>query len=97
MVLQNLKVNLKHQKCTAGTSVIQNLFVSTWHLYAYHCQINAADKKLEKITQEKEWRHFSAIRGKLTVWVEKRQKSNKWMIGVPREEKNSWNRENIQW
>lgn len=35
-------------------SVIQNVLTDTWHLYANHCQISVADKKL-KITQE--WRN----------------------------------------
>lgn len=79
-------MNMKHQNHIAGTSVIQNLFVSTWHLYARRWQISAADKTLEQITQGKEWRN-EAIRRNLTALVEKQKKYNIWMIGVPKEEK----------
>lgn len=83
MTLHKLKMNMKHQNHIAGTSVIQNLFVSTWHLYAKHCQISVADKKLEQITQGEEWRN-EAIRGKLTALVQKQKKYNIWMTGVPK-------------
>lgn len=37
----------EHQICIAGTSVIQNVLTDTSHLYANHCQINVAHKKLK--------------------------------------------------
>lgn len=79
-------MNSKHQIHIVGTLVSQNLLMDTWHLYANHCRTSIADKKFEQITQEKEWRN-EAITGRLTALVEKQQKSNTWMINVPKEEK----------
>lgn len=43
---------------------------------------------MKQFTQGKEWIN-EEIRGRLTALLEKQQKSDMWIIGVPKEKKNS--------